>query len=120
VATWRELSAEALAAARALLDRGYFRSCVTRAYYAVYAAATSELTAMKGVAFPFGWGNPSHQQLPGLIRSRLTQHSERNRRELVKAIRRLRMAREDADYRPGASVDRTLALNVVRDACVSN
>jgi hypothetical protein len=35
---------------------------------------------------------------------------------VTKLIRLLRYAREDADYRPGITVDRTLALNCIRDA----
>lgn len=34
----------------------------------------------------------------------------------MKLIRILRHAREDADYRPGASIDRAMALNCIRSA----
>jgi hypothetical protein len=33
-----------------------------------------------------------------------------------RAIRRLRAAREDADYRPGATIDRVMALAAIHDA----
>ncbi|MGB2823318.1 MAG: HEPN domain-containing protein [Phycisphaerae bacterium] len=118
MATWKDLGTDSLAAATSLLRDGRFRSCISRAYYAAYSAATSELRKAKGVTFRYGWSNPSHEQLPRLIRDKLTSFGEASRRELLRAIRRLRMAREDADYRPAVSIDRGLTVNVVRDACL--
>ena len=117
MATWKELSDDSLAAAKALLRQGCLCSCISRAYYAAYSAATSELRKAKGVRFRYGWSNPSHEQLPRLIRGKLSL-PESSRRELLRAIRRLRMAREDADYRPAVSIDRILAVNIVRAACL--
>ena len=115
MATWDDLSAEALRAAKALEKAGCYRGCVSRAYYSVYCAAAGRVVG-KGVKFRHGWQNPAHEQLPGLIRGRFVTVSETDRWELVKTLRRLRFVRTDADYRPRASVDETLARNAPRYA----
>lgn len=114
VATWQELSLECLRAAKMLAGEGYWRSSVNRSYYAAYCAVTSELVA-RGVRFARGWNNPPHEQLLNLITHNLSLPLN-VRRRLRKFIRLLRHAREDADYRPGASVDRATALNCIRSA----
>jgi uncharacterized protein (UPF0332 family) len=114
VATWQELSIECLQAAKMLAGEGYWRSRVNRSYYAAYSAVTSELVA-RGVSFARGWNNPPHEQLLNLITHNLPL-PQNVRRRLRKLIRLLRHAREDADYRPGIFVDRTMALNCIRDA----
>jgi uncharacterized protein (UPF0332 family) len=114
LATWRELSRDSLRAAQLLLEEGHLRSSVSRAYYAAYCAVSDQLS-QRGVSFAHGWNNPSHDQLPALVRNNLALAVNR-RRQLSRAIRRLRTAREDADYRPGIAVDRTLALACVHDA----
>lgn len=118
MATWDDLSAEALRAAKALLNEECYRGCVSRAYYSVYCAAAGRVVG-KGVKFRHGWKNPAHEQLPGLIRSRFARVSEANRRQLFRRLRRLRLARTDADYRPQAKVDRALARDAIREACYS-
>jgi uncharacterized protein (UPF0332 family) len=114
VATWQEMSRDSLRAARSLYSEELFRSSVSRAYYAAYCAVAGEL-AVRGVSYSHGWHNPGHDQLPDLVLNNTTL--PRNTRfEINKALRRLRRAREDADYRPAATVDRRDALRVVRDA----
>jgi len=115
MATWDDLSNEALRAAKALQKAGYYRGCVNRAYYTVYCAAASRVVA-KGVTFRHGWQNPAHEQLPGLLRNRCSKISKLNKRRLVQTLRRLRIMRTDADYRPRTTVDQTLARNALRDA----
>jgi hypothetical protein len=67
------------------------------------------------VTFPHGWHNPAHDQLPDLVLHNTTL--PRNARyEINKALRRLRRAREDADYRPAAPLERRDALRLIRDA----
>jgi uncharacterized protein (UPF0332 family) len=114
VATWRELSLDSLQAAQKLLLEGHWRSSVSRSYYAAYCAVSDQLTR-RGVNFAHGWKNPSHDQLPTLIQNTLALPLH-TRRQLTRALRRLRAAREDADYRPGIAVDRILALACVQDA----
>jgi uncharacterized protein (UPF0332 family) len=108
------MSLDCLRAAKALAGEGYWRSSVNRSYYAAYCAVTSELVA-RGVRFARGWNNPPHEQLPNLIAHNLTLPLD-VRRRLRKLIRILRQMREDADYRPGISVDRPMALDCLRDA----
>jgi uncharacterized protein (UPF0332 family) len=114
LATWQELSVECLRAAKMLLDEGYLRRSVSSAYYAAYSAVTSELVA-RGITFAHGWNNPAHEQLPDLILNNTTLPRQ-TRYALNRIMRRLRTARETADYRPAVLVDRTLALASVHDA----
>ncbi len=114
MATWQELSLECLRAAKMLVGEGYWRSSVNRSYYAAYCAVTNELVA-RGVRFARGWNNPPHEQLLNLITHNLA-FPQNVRRRLRRLIRILRHAREDADYRPGASIDRAMALNCIRSA----
>ncbi len=81
------------------------RSCVSRIYYAAYQAATSVCIAHGDLSrFPPGWNNPSHEQLPDLVQTNgdLTLSA---RRTSARVLRLLRNFREDADYRPGRTVD---------------
>lgn len=114
MATWQELSRDCLQAAKQLAGQGHLRSSVNRSYYAAYSAVTSHLVA-RGVRFAHGWNNPAHEQLPDFIQNNLSL-SQDARRRLRKILRILRKAREDADYRPGLSIDRTLVLHCIRDA----
>jgi uncharacterized protein (UPF0332 family) len=114
LATWEEISLDSLRAAQKLLDDGHFRSSVSRSYYAAYCAVTGEL-CRRNDRFARGRNNPAHEQLTALIRNGLPWQAG-PRRRLTRAVRRLRFARETADYRPGVSVDRALALACVFDA----
>jgi hypothetical protein len=114
LATWRDLSLDSLRAAKTLAGEGCLRSAVSRSYYAAYCAVTSELVT-RGVAFARGWSNPAHDQMPDLVSNNLALPPDRRRR-LRKALRILRRAREDADYRPGISVDRRAVLDYLRTA----
>jgi uncharacterized protein (UPF0332 family) len=108
------MSLDSLRAAKTLAGEGRLRSAISRSYYAAYYAVTGELAA-KGVTFARGWNNPAHEQLPDLVSHNLPLSLERRRR-LRKALRILRRAREDADYRPGISVDRQATLDYLRAA----
>lgn len=116
MATWQEVSLECLRAAKTLAGEGYWRSSVNRSYYAAYCAITSELVA-RGSRFGHGWHNPPHEHLLHLLTHNLTIPQD-VRRRLSRRLRTLRHAREDADYRPGITVNRTLALHCLRDAIV--
>jgi hypothetical protein len=69
------------------------------------------------LAFSHGWQNPAHDQLPDLLYNYTTM-TLNTRRRVRKLLRVLRQSREDADYRPGITVNRETALNAVRDASV--
>lgn len=114
MATWQEMSLECLWAAKKLLSEGHLRRSISSSYYAVYSASTSLLTD-RGIAFAHGWNNPAHDQLPHLILN-YSGLSVEQRRRVSRSLRFLRSAREDSDYRPGMTVDRTLALICFHDA----
>lgn len=114
MATWREMSLDCLRSAKVLLDAGLPRRSVSSSYYAAYCAVTSVLVA-RGLSFPHGWNNPSHEQLPEFIANNMALPPA-PRRQLRTVMRRLRVSRESADYRPGATIDHTLALTCLRDA----
>ena len=114
MATWNELSSECLRAAKRLLDEEMLRRCVSSAYYSAYSAAAGDLVN-QGVTFAHGWHNPAHDQVPDLVLNNTTL--PRNTRfQINKALRRLRMERENADYRPRIEINRRTAVNCVRDA----
>ena len=112
MATWQEMSLDNLQAAKTLTGEGRLRSAVSRSYYAAYCAVTAALAA-RGVGFARGWNNPAHEQLPDLVSNNLPLSPDRRRR-LRKALRILRRAREDADYRPGITLDRQATLAYLR------
>jgi uncharacterized protein (UPF0332 family) len=114
VATWAELSEDCLVVAQKLFNEGHLRSSISRSYYAAYSAISEKLVG-RGVSFAHGWNNLSHDQLLMLVRNGL-RLSTQNRRQVERSIRRLRVARENADYRPGITVDRPLALACIFDA----
>lgn len=114
MATWQEMSRECLRSAKLLLDQGYLRRSISSAYYCAYSAITGELIARR-VQFAHGWQNPTHEQVPTLILNGMVLPRS-SRYQLNRAIRRLRMAREDADYRPHILIDRQRTLACVHDA----
>lgn len=108
MATWEELSRENLQAAKLLVGHGCLRSSISRSYYAAYCAIAGTAAA-RGVSFPHGWKNPSHEQMPELIAHNLPLPPV-TRRQMNRNIRFLRDAREGADYRPGAVISRAVTL----------
>lgn len=113
MATWQQLAADNIRVAHLLFDQKEYRSSITRAYYAVYSAITSELVNRQ-VIFARGWNNPSHDQLVRLIQR--AGFVKETRRGMGSTILFLRRAREDADYRPTVTVDRETNLKCLRMA----
>ncbi|MGI4788437.1 MAG: HEPN domain-containing protein [Janthinobacterium lividum] len=111
---WEAMSMERLRAAKALLDGGFYRDSVSRSYYAAYCAATSRVILLAG-QFAQGRRNPSHEQLPDLI-ANTASITVLARRKMIRALRFLRHVREDADYRPHALVNRSVALDSIHNA----
>jgi uncharacterized protein (UPF0332 family) len=102
---WKRTALSTLETAKRLREGDDRRSCVSRAYYAAYQAATAVCIAHgDSAAFPAGWNNPSHEQLPDLISSN-GKFLLTTRRAVRKILRELRILREDADYRMGRTVD---------------
>lgn len=108
------MSLDSRTAAKDLLVAQRFRSSISRAYYAAYCAITGALAA--GVTFGYGGNNPAHGDLPNLIVSNLGGLPEAKRRAVRQSLLRLWKQRVDADYVPGAFIDRNMALNALRDA----
>jgi len=114
---WKRTALVTLETAKSLRDSDDFRSCISRIYYAAYQAASSASIAHgDAVQFPTGWNNPSHEQLPDLVQNN-GDLGLSARRTAARILRLLRNFREDADYRPGRTVDavtvRTAMLAVV-------
>ncbi len=109
--TWTEIALEQKAAASRLIvpDRVYPRAACSRAYYAVYALIAS--LAPPGMTFPRGWNNPSHDQLPEIIRAL----GRTDRATVLEILSRLRDSRVAADYGVGQSVSAVTAKERVRD-----
>ncbi len=114
MATWRQLSEDSLLAAEALLQEGKYRSCVSRAYYAAYCAATHEIV-QKLTTFSNGWNNPTHELVPTYIRSNLTI-TQAKKEAIIPSIILLRYYRVDADYRPHTMIDEQISRDCIRTA----
>ena len=115
--SWQELGIDNLQAAKALLETRLWRSSASRAYYAAYSVVAAEIVARNPkLAFRHGWRNPAHGDLPRYVRELLGHLPSQTRRSINTNLRLLRHLREDADYRPHASVDRQVALSSCRVA----
>jgi uncharacterized protein (UPF0332 family) len=115
---WENQARQSLEAAQLLFNEEYYRDCVSRAYYAAYqAAAAASVEHGDSRNFPVGWNNPSHEQLPDLIANN-GDLSQATRKEVRRLLRILRSSREDADYRPGRTVDRITAYQCLSGAIV--
>jgi hypothetical protein len=67
------------------------------------------------MTFATGYQNPSHEAIPGLIRNKclpLGMQAD----DLIESCTLLRYFRIDADYKPHATVDATIARDVLREA----
>lgn len=113
-ASWQLISFDSRKAAQRLLEAECYRSCVSRAYYAAYAAITSALIR-QGIALGHGGNNPGHAGLPIYVLNNLTRLPLTTRFEINKALRRLYRARAEADYVAAAMVDRLAAKKMLRD-----
>jgi hypothetical protein len=107
---WSEVANGARKAASRLVSE-HSRSCLSRAYYAVYSKVTFDLTAIPGVAFPVGDEGPRHPGRTGtggirrLIETHTTHLSSPKRIRLSELVGRLYTLRCVADYRPSVDVD---------------
>lgn len=111
---WRAMSETGLRSARRLFDDGDYRGSANRSYYAAHHAATAACVE-HGDAFGRGWNNPPHEQLPELLRDNGSLRVS-TRRVLVAQLGFLRNARESTNYRPGITVDESVARQSLRFA----
>jgi uncharacterized protein (UPF0332 family) len=101
---WLELAAASRRAASMLIVEGYYRSAISRAYYAVYSKVTHELVR-DGVTMPPDREGPAHATVRTLIEKNLKSLSRERRLALSGMVNVLYMMRVVADYSPSASVD---------------
>lgn len=113
--TWPDIAIGNLRAAGDLIRLGQYRSSISRAYYAVFAAATHRLSEAK-VNFPKGWAAPHHDQLPDLIKDHLRKLPQDACYRVPNLIRRLYFARLGADYHPERAFKNHDARAVLMDA----
>ena len=112
--TWKEISRENLVAAKSLSLDARWRSSVSRSYYAAYASVAG---ALEGLAsYRKGRFGPSHDQLPKLVMTYLTEMRFYQRARVVKLARRLYRQRIAADYEPPQRVDSEESRIAVQDA----
>jgi len=113
-ARWRAISRDSRKAAQRLLEVGCYRSSVSRAYYAAYAAITSALIR-QGITLAHDGNNPSHISLPLLVLNNLTFLPLTARFDLNRALRRLYAERVEADYNAAAIVNGGVVIETLRD-----
>jgi len=111
---WAELS-EIQREAAALLARGErgARPACGRAYYAAYSLLSHVLERFR-IDYAHGWNNPAHADLPKYV-SQIATLGPMKKQTIRRALRRLRQRREDADYRPRVTVDKSAARESLRD-----
>lgn len=103
--TWIELARDARKAASQLLTQEYFRSCVSRSYYAAYSKVTHELVATARLTMPENREGPSHARLRPLIETSMPNMIREKRVKLSELMGRLYTLRIDADYKPSIKVE---------------
>ena len=108
--TWHEVSRDARQAANELVE-SRFRSCLSRAYYAVYSKVTHELAAAPNIAFRKDREGPDHPGETGtggirrLIETSMPGMSQQRRHKLSERVGALYTLRLYADYRPSIGID---------------
>lgn len=115
---WKDLARDNRFAVYETFSHGRWRTCLSRAYYAVYSAATEALTR-RGMSMPRGRSSPSHAKLPDIIGNNLTGISYPVRWRLAGTTRKLYNLRIMADYVPSVAVeerDARLALGLMKQA----
>ncbi len=111
-----DVAKDSVGAASRCLRGGHYRSAVSRAYYAMYAAVTAALLGAR-LTPPAGRGTWSHRGVPDLVKEHLGQQLGRggaqNVRRMVRATYTLRLV---ADYVSTRTVDKVTATRCVTDA----
>lgn len=125
--TWHEVARDSRKAANEMVETR-FRSCLSRAYYAVYSKVTHELAGAPNVTFRLGREGPDH---PGetntggirrLIETSMPGMSQERRVKLSELVGALYTLRLYADYRPSIEIEAADAreaismMNTVFDA----
>lgn len=106
---WADMATSNYEAANDLFDREFWRSCVSRAYYAVYGRLTGVLIH-EGVQMP-ARGNPGHEQLQKMVLNNLNRLSLGIRAAIHGMLARLYWLRVMADYGPDVTIESDDARN---------
>ena len=117
MATWNQIGSEQEAAAVLLEERGMFRPCVSRAYYAAYSFVAHRLEG-EGHVGPHERTNPKHAELPNLLGHTLAARGTAKPVLMKTAIRQLWAHRVAADYQPGRTVDSQVAKQALTQLAV--
>lgn len=115
---WVDIARDNRFAVYETLSHGRWRTCLSRAYYAVYSAATEALIS-QGVNMPIGRNSPHHAKLPNLVGNNLNTISHSVRWRLAGMIRKLYNLRIIADYVPSFALGESearLALGLMNQA----
>src|SRR2546430_651925 len=104
MSTWTEMAKDNRLAANEARAEQRWRTCVSRAYYAVYSEL-SELLLRQHVTMPAGRANPRHERLRNMVEANLKQFSHPQRVQLAGAVRRLYRLRVMADDMPQVAVE---------------
>jgi len=115
MATWAQLAVDNFAAAGELYRSARYRSSVSRAYFASFAAVSEALVA-RGLTFADGREAPSHAALRGMVEDNLGSIAVRRRQRLKSLLNVCYEQRLQADYRPRKTIDRVQARNAVINA----
>lgn len=115
---WQEKANEAMKAARVCLRRGHNRSAVSRAYYAIFSAATYRLRQLSALGTPpldrEHWG---HERTPFLLQQHLGGTMDRQTlNEVTARLCSSYRKRITADYETSMVVNETTAERCVADA----
>jgi len=101
--TWRDLGSKNRTSANQLFAAGQWRSCASRAYYALYAELTHQLLQAK-ISMPTGRGNPKHANLSMLVGNNLIAVRPQSRWRLSGLVKKLYDLRIMADYLPNVDI----------------
>jgi len=107
------VAVDSYGAAIELKNGRYWRSAVSRAYYAAYSLVSGCLRE-HGLAMPAGREGPSHGNLSGLIQSNLTVLRAQDRPRLASRLLDLYTLRIVADYWPSVELGEADVLSALR------
>ena len=112
--TWDEIGRDSLEAAKLLREAGRHRSSVSRAYYAAHYAMT-KFFLDNGYTLPPRRNTPPHLRQARLIALHPGGLSRKQQQVAREVLSRLYNRRIDADYDRRVTIDRTTALESIRD-----
>lgn len=97
--SWFDMNRDSFQAARLVQKHRHWRSAVSRAYFAAYAAITGVLEQAGAVDFRFGGRNRGHRQLLALAANNLDVrvYGPQTRKRIKRSLNILQTQRVNAD-----------------------